>query len=314
MPQVTVALNRALIARGRRKGLLWDEPAPLGTAVWGCCGPTCPPCTALPRRRSRKHIPTVTDEHHPDHQPHQSPRHHCTLPRARVWEKGKAGSPGAVQPSSVVCKGPFPEGITVCPKGPRPSAFTLPTPLRSRAWPRCSQGSCMGQNEIQQSPESPSTPHTGWQHLGHDKALATSAFLLPSPSTITCMGRSPTGHTVSPGPAGATTAVPTTVSPPPSPGSGKRISGKGSSCGSCSHPVVQAGRVRSRAAPGSPGYRMITSQHSLSTRLPAMQGCFLCFGKTRGEQELFWHVLARPEAVPHLHRLGEEPSPLPHSQ
>lgn len=64
-------------------------------------------------------------------------------------------------------------------------------------------------------------------------------------------------HTVSLGPARAITAAPTTV--PPSPGSGKRISAKGSSCGSCSHPVVQAPRVRSRAAPRSPGYRMITS-------------------------------------------------------
>lgn len=104
---------------------------------------------------------------------------------------------------------------------------------------------------------------------------------------------------VSPGLPGATVAAPTTV--PPQPSSGKRISAKGSSCGSCSHPVVWARRVRSRAAPRSPGYRMITSQHSPSTRLPAMQGCFLCFGKTRGERDLFWHVLACPEAVPHLH-------------
>lgn len=69
--------------------------------------------------------------------------------------------------------------------------------------------------------------------------------------------------------------------------------------------------MRSRAAPRSPGYRMITSQHSPSTRLPAMQGCFLCFGKTRGERDLFWHVLARPRAVPHLHWFGEKPYPLP---
>lgn len=64
-------------------------------------------------------------------------------------------------------------------------------------------------------------------------------------------------HMVSLGPARAIMAAPTTV--PPSLGSGKRISAKGSSCGSCSHPVVQAPRVRSRAAPRSPGYRMITS-------------------------------------------------------
>lgn len=64
-------------------------------------------------------------------------------------------------------------------------------------------------------------------------------------------------HTVRLGPARAIMAAPTTV--PPSPGSGKRISAKGSSCGSCSHPVVQAQRVRSRAAPRSSGYRMITS-------------------------------------------------------
>lgn len=81
---------------------------------------------------------------------------------------------------------------------------------------------------------------------------------------------------------------------------------KGSSCGSCSHPVARARRVRSRAAPGSPGYRMITRQHSPSTRLPAMQGCFLCFGKTRGGPDLLWHVLARPEAAPHLHRLPSQ--------
>lgn len=31
MLQVIVVLNRAIIAQGRRKGLLWDEPAPLGT-------------------------------------------------------------------------------------------------------------------------------------------------------------------------------------------------------------------------------------------------------------------------------------------
>lgn len=42
-----------------------------------------------------------------------------------------------------------------------------------------------------------------------------------------------------------------------------------------------------------------------------MQGCFLCFGKTRGERDLFWHVLARPEAVPQLHWLVSEPYPLP---
>lgn len=43
---------------------------------------------------------------------------------------------------------------------------------------------------------------------------------------------------------------------------------------------------------------MITRQHSPSTRLPAMQGCFLCFGKTRRGTDLLWHVLARPEAAP----------------
>lgn len=197
-----MVLNRALIVQGRRKGLLWDELAPLGTAGWDCCGPTCPLCTPLPRRRFPKHLPTVMDEHHPDHQPHQSPYGASApllpLQGVSLGEgtelEGKAGSHGAALPFSAVYKGPFPEGITMCTKGPQP--HTLPTLLHSRALPRCSQGGCMGQSEIQQSPKSPSMPCTEWQHPGHAKAPETSAFLLSSPSTITCMSRLPSQHMV----------------------------------------------------------------------------------------------------------------------
>lgn len=192
-----------------------------------------------------------------------------------------------------------------------PLPCTLPILLHSKAWPQCSLGICMGQSKIQHSPKSPSRCTCDGSTWAMPRRLPPLHFLCPRhPSSLAGADLLPgIWHTVSLGPARAIMAAPTTV--PPIPGSGKRISAKGSSCGSCSHPVVQAPRVRSRAAPRSPGYRMITSLHSPSTRLPAMQGYFLCFGKTRGERDLFWHVLARPEAVRHLHRLGEEPYPLP---
>lgn len=76
-----------------------------------------------------------------------------------------------------------------------PQPCTLLILLHSKAWQWSSQGICMEQRKIQQSPKSPSMLHMGWQHLGHAKVFAISAFPLPSPSTITCRGRSPPRHT-----------------------------------------------------------------------------------------------------------------------
>lgn len=198
-------LNRALIAQGRRKGLLWDEPAPLGTAGWHCCGPTCPPCTALPRRCSPKHLPTVMDEHHPDHQPHLWHLGTTALSPGHAFERrGRAGRDSRDSPCCIAFLSGLQGSLSLkaSPRAPRdftPQLHTLPTRFHSRAWPHCSERSCTGQSEIHRSPKSlssPSTPHMGWQHPGHDKTPATSAFLLPSPCTITCAGRSSTRYTV----------------------------------------------------------------------------------------------------------------------
>lgn len=66
-------------------------------------------------------------------------------PQGKSLGEGKAGSPGAGQTFLEVCKGSFPEGIAVCPKGP-----LLPQALHTAhpAWPRCSQGICMGQSRV----------------------------------------------------------------------------------------------------------------------------------------------------------------------
>lgn len=76
------------------------------------------------------------------------------------------------------------------PRDPcHPQPCTLPILLHSKAWPWSSQGISMGQRKIQQSPKYPST-----QQLGHAKGFTISAFPLPSPSIITCRGRSPPRH------------------------------------------------------------------------------------------------------------------------
>lgn len=232
MPQVIVVLNRALVARGRRKGLLWDEPAPLGTAGWDCCGPACPPCTALPRRHSPKHLPTVMDEHQPDHQPHQRP-HAVSAPLHPLQGtslgegaalKGKAGGPGAAQPSSVVCKGPFPEGITVCPKGSRPPASHAAHPALQQSLATVLSGNLHGAKRDTADPQisfhalhrtaAPGS-RQGTCHLCISSAFTTHHYLHRQVPGRAHSAR----HTVSPGPAGATTAVPAAV--PPQPGERK---------------------------------------------------------------------------------------------
>lgn len=96
-----------------------------------------------------------------------------------------------------VCKGSFPEGIPVpvCLKAslPPPALHTAhPAPQQSLA--TVLSGDLHGTKQNTAQSQISFTLHMRWQHLGHAKALATSTFPLPSPSIITCRGRSPPRH------------------------------------------------------------------------------------------------------------------------